>query len=589
MRVPIEGGNMRKKSALAALFVSAAIIAGACGETPSVEGSYKPGTGAAGGTLLVGDYQDMTDLLYGNTVMDANISATLWEGLVKVTNEPKYIPWLAEELPNIENGGIELPGRDGDAMTVTWKLREGRFWSDGVPITCADVSYAHDWTLLEGNYTNPVASGDTVSTVECVDDLTIVLHFSEVYSGVYSGPSILPKHYFEKFCIGCGDPLTDMLLGAGFRDADLPGIPTSGPFKVESRTPGVETVMVRNDKWTNPYTGEPAKLERLKYVVCGQVETCIAKYRAGELDIVTDLTGNDYAPTKDLGSEQYVQKTFSYEFLRFNLAADLCTISTQVNAARGGKGCPAADLAIRKAIAQATDKQGMWTRVLGEGGVVAESSVPDISWFYKAGTPTKFDLASAKKTLTDAGWVDSNGDGVVEKDGVSAVLQMCTTGKTVRKAQTAFLASDLAKIGIRLVFQPGTTIFEAWPDAEGMDCNLDRGTFDVAMHAYSTSIDPTSMYPTYHSQAVPPNGDNAARVNSPEMDAALTALKGTIDLAEQAKHAGDVQDLLNQQYIEIPLYYWMGLELVSSRVGGFLQNPTSSGPLWNSGDLSIAN
>ena len=580
---------MRKKSALAALFVSAALIAGACGGTPTVEGSYKPGTGAAGGTLLVGDYQDMTDLLYGSTVMDANISTTLWDGLVKVTNEPKYIPWLAESLPSIENGAIELPGQDGDAMTVTWKLREGRTWSDGVPITCADVSYAHDWILLEGNYTDPVGSGDSISTVECVDDLTIVLHFSEIYSGVYSGPSILPKHYFEKFCIGCADPLTDMLLGAGFRDEDLPGIPTSGPFKVESRTPGVETVMVRNDKWTNPYTGESTKLERLKYVVCGQTETCIAKFRAGELDIVTDLTGNDYATTKDLGTEQYVQKTFSYEFLRFSVSGDLCTISPEVNAARGGKGCPTGDPAIRKAIAQATDKQGLWTRVLGEGGVVAESSVPDISWFYKAGTPTKFDLAAAKKTLTDAGWVDANGDGVVEKDGVSAVLQLCTSGKTVRKAQTAFIASDLAKIGIRLVYQPGSTIFEAWPDAEGMDCNLDRGTFDVAMHAYSTSIDPTSMFPTYNSQAVPPNGDNAARVNLPEMDEALAALKGTIDLAEQAKYAGVVQDLLNQQYIEIPLYFWMGLELVSSRAGGFLQNPTSAGPLWNSGDLSISN
>jgi peptide/nickel transport system substrate-binding protein len=581
---------MRKRTALAALLVSAAVIAGACGGTPSVEGSYKPGTGAAGGTLLVGDYQDITDLNYGGTVMDANVNAMLFDGLVKVTNEPKYIPWLAEEIPSVKNGGIVLPGTNGDAMTVTWKLRAGRMWSDGKPLTCDDVSYWYDWVKLPGNFTDPIGSGaNAVSKVDCPDANTIVLHYKEIYSGAAGGPGILPKHYYSKFNIGSNDPATDMLLGAGFRDADLPNIPTSGPFKVASRTPGVETVVVRNDKWTNPYTGKPANLDSIKYVVCGQTETCIAKYRAGELDIVTDLSGADYAPTKDLGKEQYTQKTFSYEFLRMNMSADDCSIDPAVVAARGGKGCPASDPAIRKAIAQATDKQGIWSRVLGEAGVVAESSVPDIAWYYKAGTPTKYDLAAAKKTLADGGWVDSNGDGFVEKGGVTAVLELCTTRKTVRKAQTAFIAADLAKIGIRLDYRPGGTIFATWGETEeSTSCNLARGTYDIAMHAFSTGIDPTALYAPYSSKTFEPNGSNDAKVSLPEMDKALEALKGTIDLAEQAKQAGVVQDLLSSQYIEIPLYYWMGIELVSAKVGGFLQNPTSAGPLWNAGDLSLA-
>ena len=582
---------MRKKTALAALFVSAAVIVGACGGSVSIEGSYKPGTGAAGGTLLVGDYQDMTDLLYGGTVMDANVNATLNDSLVKTNNEPKFIPWLAESIPSVKNGGVVVPGASGDAMTVTWKLRAGRKWSDGTPITCDDVSYWYDWVALPGNYTDPVSSGvSAVSKVDCPDANTIVLHYKELYGGVFSGPGILPKHYYSQFCIGCNDPAKDMLLGAGFRDEDLPNVPTSGPFKVESRTPNVEVVMVRNDNWTNPYTGEPAKLEHLKIIICGQTETCIASYRAGELDIVTDLTGSDYAPTKDLGKEQYVQKTFSYEFLRFNMSPDDCSIDSAVVAARGGKGCPVADKAIRIAISQATDKQGLWSRVLGEGGVVANASVPDISWFYKEQAAPKFDLAAAKKTLTDAGWVDGNGDGVVEKDGVSAVLEVCTTMKSVRKAQTAFIASDLAKIGIRLVYRPGGTVFATWGDTdESTSCNLAHGTFDIAMHAFSTGLDTISLYSTYYSKNLEPAGVNDAKVNFPEMDKALDAMKGTINLDEQKKFAGDVQDIISKQMIELPLYYWMGLEIVSPKVGGFLQNPTSAGPLWNAGDLSIAN
>ncbi|MFM7781989.1 MAG: ABC transporter substrate-binding protein, partial [Candidatus Limnocylindrus sp.] len=144
---------MRKKSALAALFVSAAMIAGACGGGASIVGSYKPGEGGTGGTLLVGDYQDVDSLhpYYYSTVMSANVLATTWDGLVTLSNEAKYVPWMATEIPTIENGGIILPGENGDAMTVTWKLREGLVWSDGVAITCADAEYTHQWVMTEGN------------------------------------------------------------------------------------------------------------------------------------------------------------------------------------------------------------------------------------------------------------------------------------------------------------------------------------------------------------------------------------------------------------------------------------------------------
>ena len=79
---------MRKKSALAALFVSAALIAGACGGGgASIVGSYKPGEGGTGGTLLVGDYKDVDSLhpYYYGTVMSANVLATTWDGLVTLT------------------------------------------------------------------------------------------------------------------------------------------------------------------------------------------------------------------------------------------------------------------------------------------------------------------------------------------------------------------------------------------------------------------------------------------------------------------------------------------------------------------------
>ena len=78
-------------------------------------------------------------------------------------------------------------------------------------------------------------------------------------------------------------------------------------------------------------------------------------------------------------------------------------------------------------------------------------------------------------------------------------------------------------------------------------------------------------------------------MNDPALDAQLDIIKGTIDLEQIAAAAAKVQEIMAATTVEIPLYYWMGIELVSDKVGGFLQNPTQAGPLWNAGDLSLAN
>jgi peptide/nickel transport system substrate-binding protein len=582
---------MRKKTLLATLAVSAAMVAGACGGGASIVGSYSPGTGAAGGTLLVGDYQDVDSLnpFYYSTVMSANVLATVYDGLVTLSNEAKYVPWMATEIPSIANKGIVLPGTNGDAMTVTWHLRPDLKWSDGQPITCDDAAYTHDWILLPTNTVNTTGTKE-ISKVECPDATTIVLHYSELYSGVYGGVSIAPKHYFEKFTVGDGNAATDMIQGAGFRLDELANVPTSGPFKFESRTEGVETVMVKNQNWKNPYSGKPANLDSIKYVVCGDPDTCIAKFRNGELDIVTDLDQNAYASTVDLGKQQHSEAVFTYEFFRPNHSATDCSINADILAERHG-GCPASDPAIRKAIAQATDKQAILHRILGDAGQVANSSVTPLAWFYKDQGAPKFDLAAAKKTLADAGWKDSNGNGIVDKNGVEAVLDFCTTLKAVRKSVIAYVAADLATIGIKAVYDPvsgGSVLFAPWTQSdETLACNLSRGTFDVALHAYSSGIEAVSLYSVYHSTKVEPDGQNDAKVNDPKLDAALDVIKGTIDLDKIAAAAADAQKIMADTTVEIPLYYWLGIELVSDKVGGFLSNPTQAGPLWNAGDLSL--
>lgn len=599
---------MRKRSLLATFAVAAALVAGACGGST--------GSTVTGATLLIGDYQDADSLnpFFYSTVMSSNIVGATHDGLLRLNEKLELEPWMAEEAPNKANGGIQVPGVGGDAATVTWKLRAWK-WSDGVDLTCADYQYAREWIMDPKNTAVSKVGTEDISAIDCNGN-TMVVHYSKIYANLKYGPAVAPKHYFSKFTVGSvvgGNPATDvsndMLLGAGYRTKDLPNAPTSGAFKYESRTTGVETVIVRNPYWKDPRNGKQAKLARLKYVVCGSPETCTAKFRTGELDMVTDLDGSQYAPTLDLGEEQKTLPAFTVEFLRPNFSTTICSDGAPAEAdidgvlpnraARGG-GCPASDLAIRQAIAHVVDRQGYLDQIEGGTGFVATNTELPAFFFYKdlsSQVPADNSPELAKSVLAAAGWVDSNGNGIVDKDfdgdgdKDEAIIDFCTTMKPTRGAKLQLLVAALKDVGIKgIVDQVGAgTLFGQRTDIEaGTKCNLAYGSYDVALHAFSiTSVEP-SGYDSYHSTQTNENGGgNDQFVNIPALDAALEGIKVSVDPEEQKTLMGTVQDLMAANTVVIPLHYWLDITLVSANVSGYLPHQ-AWGPIWNAYELDVA-
>ena len=599
---------MRKRSLLATFAVAAALVAGACGGST--------GSTVTGATLLIGDYQDADSLnpFFYSTVMSSNIVGATHDGLLRLNEKLELEPWMAEEAPNKANGGIQVPGVGGDAATVTWKLRAWK-WSDGVDLTCADYQYAREWILDPKNTAVSKVGTEDISAIDCNGN-TMVVHYSKIYANLKYGPAVAPKHYFSKFTVGSvlgGNPATDvsndMLLGAGYRTKDLPNAPTSGAFKYESRTTGVETVIVRNPYWKDPRNGKQAKLARLKYVVCGSPETCTAKFRTGELDMVTDLDGSQYAPTLDLGGEQRTLPAFTVEFLRPNFSTTICSDGAPAEAdidgvlptreARGG-GCPASELAIRQAIAHVVDRQGYLDQIEGGTGFVATNTELPAFFFYKdlsSQVPADNSPELAKSVLAAAGWVDSNNNGIVDKDfdgdgdKDEAIIDFCTTMKPTRGAKLQLLVAALNDVGIKgIVDQVGAgTLFGQRTDIEaGTKCNLAYGSYDVALHAFGiTSVEP-SGYDSYHSTQTNENGGgNDQFINIPALDAALEGIKVSVDPEEQKTLMSTVQDLMAANTVVIPLHYWLDITLVSANVSGYLPHQ-AWGPIWNAYELDVA-
>jgi peptide/nickel transport system substrate-binding protein len=543
----------------------------------------KPGT--TGGQVIFADWQEATEFnyYYQGQVTETNVSSATQGGLVTVTDDFKYAPDQATEIPTLDNGGVKVPGDGGDAMTVTWKLRAGLKWSDGSALTCDDYKYTQDWIMDKGNtgLYGGRSGYEDVKTFDCTDPQTIVLHFSKVYEGylgMYSVP--LPKAYMSKFTI------KDHVAHKGMGAKDMPNVPVSGPFKYQSVTSGAEIRLVRNDNYTNPWDQKPANLDTLIFKWYGDADAMIAGYKGGEFDIANDLNDADLPKIADQADAVKQLDSLTYEFLRPNWNPDVCSPKITDR----GKGCPVSDPAIREAIRWAVNKDEINTRLLGGAAALGFTNVSPNAWFYSEPPTYSFDPEKAKSVLDAAGWT-AGADGIRAKNGVKAKIELCTTTRQVRQDTLALVSSYLKAVGIDSTVNAVSPndIFATYNEATDQTaCALSKSHFDVAEHAFSVPLDPLSNYPSYHSSQLEPDGSNDASIKDPDVDRILEGVKGTVDFAKIKSLMAEWQKIYVEKTIEIPLYFRKEVYLVNPKVTNFTGNPTSQGPTWNVYDWSVS-
>jgi len=558
---------------------------------------YAPADGPDGGTAIIGDWQEATQFnpFYLTQVTEANVAAATWASLTVLTHDYKFAPDLAVSIPTKDNGGVKVPGDGGDAMTVTWKLRDGLKWSDGKPLTCDDFRYAWQWVLDPDNTGVVTVGYSDIKDWACPSDTDMVLHFSAVYEGYISlAIAPLPRHYLEQI------PVKDQVTGKGFAPADMPNVPTSGAFRFESVTPGAELRLARNPGYTSWKTGKAAHLDALVYKWYGDPDSMIAGFRAGEVDVATDLQDSDMPKVQDLGDQVSAIQSLTYEFLRPNWSnfTDVDTkqgvggCSKNPSVTDRGPGCPTADPAMRQAIAYAVDKDAINQRLLGGLAQVANTFVSPQAWFYADQKAATFDPDKARQVLDEAGWKDANGDGIREKDGVEAKIELCTTTRQVRQDTLALVSGWLKDVGIETVVNPvdATSIFADYNESKiDTPCVLSHGNFDVALHAFTSSIDPLGNYFSYHSSQFNPKGVNNASVSDPGIDKQLDRVRNSVDFVEIKDAMAEFQKLYVEKTVEIPLYYRKQVDLHAPRLGNFFGNPTQAGPNWNAADWFVSN
>lgn len=466
-----------------------------------------------------------TNMWFVSTVYPIHLCQAWW-----FDDQNNPVPNLVTEIPSVDNGGISE-----DSRTITLKLRDDIKWSDGTPITSADFKFTYDMFLADSNAVNSRSPYDLIETFETPDERTVAVTFKEPYApwlvSLFSGNggAIIPEHVLRPVFDAEGT-----LDTAEWNKAPTVGC---GPFVFEEWQSGSFARFVANE---NFWLGRP-KLDEIFFRFVPDDASQIAALIAGDGDLGTFFAYSDLPQLEEAGVT--ILKSFSgyNEGWYFNQHPE--------------KGHPALkDVKVRQAIALGFNRQKLVQDLLLGRTDVAATDWDNTPWVDPSITPWPYDPERAKQLLDEAGWVDSNGDGVRDKDGVELVLKYGTTNREIRQDTQAVAQQDLAQIGVKLdLLSFDADIFFAGYGEGGPSAN-----FSLDIIEYSDSPDFPDPNTVVWRCAEIPSDENPAGVNGTglcdeELEALFVKQETQVDFAERQATFHQITKRIFENV------YWLGL------------------------------
>jgi len=323
-----------------------------------------------------------------------------------------------------------------DRKTVTFKLAD-RKWSDGKPVTSADVKWSLETLGSEGELFTSYT--DNVTAIRTPDPKTVVIETSKPDARIVGGLLIyiLPKHIWGKV------PMEELTTTY---QPSLPLVGT-GPFIVTEFDRGRQITMEQNKEFDGP----KPKFSAIQFIKYGNQDAVERGLQLGEIDLVPEVQA---ATFERLGEQPDIETVASpspaFTELAFNLCPpDICP-DANVNPA-------IQDLPVRQAIAYSIDRERINQIAASGTSFVANGLLPSFykSFYQEPDETYPFDPEKAKQILDDAGYLPGD-DGIREKDGdrLSFNLYTRTRSESAYNAQAAKLVAEMAReVGIEFKVQ----------------------------------------------------------------------------------------------------------------------------------------
>lgn len=523
----------------------------------------------------------MNPYLSGGTKEQEAASLVL-EPLVRYDETGTMVPWLVDTIPTVGNGGVAA-----DLTSITWKLKAGLKWSDGSPVTSEDVKFTWEYCTAEGGGCAKIDKFGGIASIDTPDSRTLKISFD--------GPKPFPYTAF----VGAEAPIIQKAQFADCLGAKAPECTEdnfapigTGPFRVTEFRPNDVITLEANPNYRDP--DKPAFATVLFKGGGDAAAAGRSVLETGEFDYAWNL---QLAPDvlKGMQAAGMGKVVSSFGTLVERIMVNLSDPDASHGDRRSTRDNPhpfLSDKAVRQALSMAVDRALLVEVGYGDAGKVTCNVLPAPAIYASTandGCMTQ-DIEGAKALLEGAGWVDSDGDGVREKNGVRLSLLYQTSTNAVRQDFQALVKQWWSEIGVETELRniDASVFFGGDP---GSPDTFQKFFADVEMYANNfNGTDPEAYMANWRCDDIPSpenqwQGNNMPRFCNAEYDDLVSRMQRTGELNERAKLAKAMNDMLMQEYVIIPLVYRGRVSAHANKLKGVILNTWDS-ELWNAADWS---
>ncbi|MFH0824875.1 MAG: peptide-binding protein, partial [Pseudomonadota bacterium] len=373
-----------------------------------------------------------------------------------------------------------------------------------------------------------------IRELRVLDECTVEAVYDKPYAPAlesWADEGVLPKHLLEGMDI-TRSRLTRNPVG-------------SGPYMVEEWITGDRIVLMAN----NAYLGPKPCIGRMMWRMVPDSATMFLLVKSGGIDWMDLAPLQYFRQTNDDWFRDNFKKyrflDFSYNYLGYNL-----------------KNLKFKDKQVRQAITMAIDRERIISAVLlGLGRVAHSPYKPDTYWYNQSVPKIAYDPEKAGTLLMQAGWKDSDGDGILDKDGSPFEFTIVTNqGNLLRKLAAILIQDDLKKIGIKVNIR----VIE-W--AALLKYFVHRGNYDACLLGWRLGMDPDQT-DIWNSSKVGEHELNFVSYKNQEVDGLLDQGASTFNPQERKRYYDRFQEILADEVPYTFLWVPETLPLVHSRVQG---------------------
>jgi peptide/nickel transport system substrate-binding protein len=412
-------------------------------------------------------------------------------------------------------------------------------WHDGQKFTAKDVMFTYKLIIDPKTPTAYAEKYKLVKKARIIDEYTFEVEYDKPLAPAlisWGALQMLPEHILKDQDI-TKTPFARAPVG-------------TGPFSFVSWQTGQKVTLKANEKY---FDGMPY-LTGINYRIIPDQNTEFLELKAGSIDMM-GLTPLQYlrqteTPEFNKLFAKYKFLSDGYTYLGFNL-----------------KKKPFDDSAVRQAISYAIDRDEIIKGVLnGLGDPTTGPYKPGTKWYDTNVTKYPYSPAKARELLMLSGYLDRNGDGIVEKDGHQLIITILTNQGNPLREKTAQIIQQRLKavgIGVKIRIIEWTVFLKEY---------VDKGNFDAVILGWNILQDP-DLYNVWHSSQAVKGGLNFVNYKDPEVDKLLEDGRQTYDETKRKKCYDRFQEILADQQPYIFLYVPYSLPAVSSRIKGIVPAP----------------